>query len=386
MEQLIGIMMQLLRQEICDGQIDGSASLSFSDEALKQLYILSKSHDLAHLVGSALDKIGALSNGEIAEKFRKQTFMAVYRHERTRYELEQISAVLEAAQIPFMPLKGSLIRRYYPEPWMRTSCDIDVLVHEEDLDRAVNALVEQLHFRAEDERNYHDISLHSESGIHLELHFNIKECMDHIDRLLTRVWDYSAKVEGKAFEYEQSKEYLIFHMLAHMSYHFVVGGCGIRPFMDFYLLKTKMGYDDDMVRMFCRECEIETFYDRVLDLTNAWFGDGLHTPTTKSMEAYLLSGGVYGTQTNKIAVAQEKKGGKIKYLLQRIFMPYHHLKTKYPILEKYRVLTPVYQVRRWLSLIFKGRWKNSVRELKTTKSISKDHAQQIACLMEELGL
>ena len=45
---------------------------------------------------------------------------------------------LEKAQIPFVPLKGSVIRKYYPEAWMRTSSDIDVLVHKEDVEKTTD--------------------------------------------------------------------------------------------------------------------------------------------------------------------------------------------------------------------------------------------------------
>ncbi|MBO4954226.1 MAG: nucleotidyltransferase family protein, partial [Clostridia bacterium] len=36
--------------------------------------------------------------------------------------------------IDFMPLKGAVIRQYYPEPWMRTSCDIDIHVKKDRLE------------------------------------------------------------------------------------------------------------------------------------------------------------------------------------------------------------------------------------------------------------
>ena len=33
-------------------------------------------------------------------------------------------------------------------------------------------------------------------------------------------------------------EYLIFHNVAHMSYHFSHGGLGVRPYIDLYLLRS----------------------------------------------------------------------------------------------------------------------------------------------------
>ena len=71
-----------------------------------------------------------------------------------------------------MPLKGSVLRASYPQDWMRTSCDIDILVHREDLERAVELLVEKKQYRRE-VTNLCDVSLYAPSGVHLELHYDL---------------------------------------------------------------------------------------------------------------------------------------------------------------------------------------------------------------------
>ena len=86
-----------------------------------RLYKLSKAHDLAHLVGDALIKNDLIGNDEIKEKYQKQVMIAIYRYEKINYELNRLRSALNEAQIPFIPLKGSVLRQYYPEPWMRTS-------------------------------------------------------------------------------------------------------------------------------------------------------------------------------------------------------------------------------------------------------------------------
>lgn len=132
MEKIIHAMMDLIASEVCGMTIDRS-QYELTDEELVKLYKLSKSHDLAHLVGDVLIKNDLIGDGEIKAKFQKQIMLAVYRYEKINYELGRLRKVLNEAEIPFIPLKGSVIRQYYPEPWMRTSCDIDVLVHESDL-------------------------------------------------------------------------------------------------------------------------------------------------------------------------------------------------------------------------------------------------------------
>ena len=357
-----------------------------SEEELEALYRLAKAHDVAHLLADALDKQGLLRDEGVSRIFRKQQLLSVYRCEQMRYAFNEICTVLEQKQIPYVPLKGSVLRQYYPEEWMRTSCDIDILVHSQDIDRAVKALVETCGYTTDNKMNYHDISLRSPMGIHLELHFSIKENMDNIDGLLEKVWDYAICDEDAGCRYSQTKEYFLFHHVAHMSYHFVHGGCGIKPFMDMFIIMSTMRYDDSLVRTYCKQCGIEEFYNHVLYVTDVWFGTKPHTVLSRNIESYVLSGGVYGTIENKVKVAQSKQGSKIKYALSRIFVPYDTLVLLYPILHKHKVLFPIMQVWRWIGLVFKGRIRRGVRELTVNQQISKAEVNSMRDFLQQIGL
>ena len=120
MEKIIRAMMDLIASEVCGKEIDKSQQ-TLTDEELAKLYKLSKSHDLAHLVGDALLKNDLIGNDEIKAHYHKQVMIAIYRYEKINYELNRLRSALNEAQIPFIPLKGSVLRQYYPEPWMRTS-------------------------------------------------------------------------------------------------------------------------------------------------------------------------------------------------------------------------------------------------------------------------
>ena len=120
MEGLIRAMMDMIASKVCGKAIDKS-KYEFTDDYLVRLYKLSKAHDLAHLVGDTLIKNDLIVNDEIKEKYQKQVMIAIYRYEKINYELNRLRSALNEAQIPFIPLKGSVLRQYYPEPWMRTS-------------------------------------------------------------------------------------------------------------------------------------------------------------------------------------------------------------------------------------------------------------------------
>ena len=384
MEKTVRMMMNLIASEACGKEIDPK-EYALSDEELKDLYRLSKFHDLAHLVGNALIKKDLIRNAEIRQRFEKQVMTAVYRYERTNYELQRLCDTLNEAKIPFIPLKGSVIRNCYPEPWMRTSCDIDVLVHEEDLQRAVSYLSDNLGYRRESQ-NSHDISMFSQGGVHIEVHYDLVEDgkVNSAAAVLKQIWNVAVKRDGCNYQYEMPDEMFYFYHIAHMAKHFVgTGGCGIRPFLD---MNHRIDFNRENREKLLSDGGFGVFAKQAELLSEVWFGNAEHTEITKQMEGYILRGGVYGTNTNRVAVQQQKHGGKMKYALSKIFIPYDVIKFHYPILQKHKWLTPIMEVRRWGKLIFCGHLKRTVKELKYNSTISEDAAAETRTLLKNVGL
>ena len=193
MTNTVSVMMSLIADTVLGtaGRPESqTAKASLTDEELQKLDRLSDAHDLSHLVGSALLSQELIRDEEWKARFKKQIMKAVFRCEKNEFELERLKETLSRAQIPFVPLKGSVLRAYYPEPWMRTSCDIDILVHEEDLERAGAVLCEKLSYQG-GEKNYHDVAFYAPGGVHLELHYTLCESKAEkdFDPVLESAWE-----------------------------------------------------------------------------------------------------------------------------------------------------------------------------------------------------
>lgn len=387
MDKITKILMNLIKCSIHKENIDVQQCCALSQEEKEQLFQLCSNHSISVIVGDVLGKSKMIEKTPDIKKLINESFMSVYRYEQSQTEIKKITSILTELKIPYILLKGPRVRKYYPEPWLRTSCDIDILIHEEDLDLAINGLVEKCSYKKQ-ERNYHDVPLVSPNNILLELHFNIKENMDNLDKVLIKVWDYSSPVgKDNCLEYEQSNEFFFFHLLAHTAYHFQHGGCGIRSILDLYLIHHQMPYNDEKLKILCREAKIETFYEYVIQLSEVWFGESSHTPVTSAMEEYILHGGTYGTKDNSIAMDQTRQnGGHARYIRGRIFMPYKALKMKYPILKKHKYLTPVYQVVRWEKMLSSGKFKKYIAELHLSKHINQEQLDSAEKLLEALKL
>ncbi len=382
MNNVISKMMDLISNEVCDKEID-KEQYALSDEELEKLYKLSKSHDLAHLVGDALIKNGLIANSEIRTKFESQLMLAVVRYRKKKYELDRLRIVLNEAEIEFIPLKGSVIQQYYPEPWMRTSCDIDILVHESQLEAATRLIVDKLGYVYE-KNNYHDVSLKC-GDVHLELHHNIKENMKNIDTLLSVCWDHATVREG--FEYAFSNEFFIFHQIAHALYHFLHGGCGVRPFLDIYLLKKSCVYDNGKLDEMLSEAGAKKFFEVAAKLTDVWLGCDEHNDVTRRMEQFIILGGVYGSTENSVAVIHNKERGRLGYILHRIWIPYELLCTTYPRLRGRRWLQPYYELKRLLQILFDSeKRKRKNKMLNAIKDINEDKKSEVSRMLDDLGL
>ena len=389
MSLVLDTLFMLLRSQICDAAVDTELAerVVGDTEAFGKLYSLSKNHDVAHIVGAALDAAGLLpAESETAAKFRKQHFTAVYRYKRIEYELSELLRVLNDAKIDHIPLKGSVIRRHYPAPWMRTSCDIDILVHNEDLERAADVLSNVLHYKRE-ETTSHDISFFAASGVHVELHYDlIEESVNAKARqVLESVWSHASVASGE-HTLELSDAMFFFYHEAHAAKHLVQGGCGIKPFIDQWVLEYKVEHDKEARGALLAEGDMTAFYAGAQALCDAWLSGKEHTEITMIMQEMVLTGGTYGVMENLVSIQQIKSGGKLKYALSRIFLPYDVLKFHYPVLIKHKWLTPFFEVVRWLKLIFCGGLRRSARELKRNSTVSDNETRKAQELLNQLGL
>jgi hypothetical protein len=104
------------------------------------------------------------------------------------------------------------------------------------------------------------------------------------------------------------------------------------------------------------------------------------------MEDYILRGGVFGNSENRILVQQQKKGGKLRYVLSRVFLSYDEIKFLYPVLQRHRWLTPLMQFRRWLGWIWDGAGGTVLRKLKISTNVSSEQADSAKDFLNNIGL
>ena len=382
------ILFSLLAAEVCGSSVSEEIKTAISSEVLNEVFELAKKHDMAHLAGQALSKLGVLGEDETSQKLKKCAVQAVYRYVSMNSEYLRTCKELEKAKIPFIPLKGSVIRDWYPEPWMRTSGDIDILIHDEDVQPAIRALTEALGYQFV-HHAYYEYTLISASGVHLELHCGTIERVNSEakESVLKTVWDVSAPEAGWAYKRVLPDEMFYFYHIFHMAKHFAGGGCGIRPFLDLWILNHCMPGDREKRDALLVKGELTRFATVVENVTEVWFSGRQTDPLSERITEYILYGGVYGKGENMIAAKRSKGSGTLfSYILYRLFPPYSDMQARYPILRKHKWLMPFCIVARWFRPLYNGMFGRAVREFKTNADVSQEKIASVGELLNELGL
>lgn len=383
------LLFACIRRSVFGLEMQADEIAAVNEQSLKELYALSVRHDMAHLAYDALQKSGLLPEGEVGQKLRYQKDLAFYRYIHQSAALEDICRVFEKAEIVYVPLKGAIIRDFYPEPWMRTSCDIDILVHEEDLERAVAVLERETDFRKESDAAFHDISLRAPNKVHLELHFHIKKNIPKIDSVLEHVWEHVAPEGDDTYRHRMSNEFFLFYHLAHMAGHFINGGCGLKPFLDMELLRVELPTDKVKLEALLNEGQLKTFADTIAPLSEALYAEGgreISVPE-RLMLNYVLSGGVYGTLDNSICSQQAQRGGTLKNIIHRMWLPYSTLVHNHIAPPGREYLKPFYEMKRWmLAACNKEKRDNWALKIKKNIAVSDNERSQMKRMLADLDL
>ena len=219
------ILFALIRSAVMGEALSDKEKAMFSENMLPELIRISKMHDLAHLVSYGIMANNLiLPDNKYYTYLEQEQFAAVYRYEQINYDFEELSSVLEKNAIPFLPLKGSVMRRYYREAWMRTSCDIDILIKPEDLQRATDILINQCGYEKVTS-SLHDISFKTPSKQNVELHHMLVEKGKAVksNDILRSVWDRASLRDGFGYWYEMTDEMFFFYHIAHKAKHFEDG-------------------------------------------------------------------------------------------------------------------------------------------------------------------
>ena len=305
------------------------------------------------------------------------------------HELSRIRAVLDGAGIDYVPLKGAHLRSLWPSPWMRTSCDIDVLIREDALSLATEAIAEGLGYSLRTV-GFRDCSLYSPGdSVHLEIHFSLRDTEGRLPAL-GAAWDYAERI-GDTHEHCFLPHFEIFYLLSHLLGHVNTGGGGIRPVIDLALLRREP-YDAAALAVLLAECGLSRFAEVVFALGDAILSGGEIEGVCAALADWLILGELYGEIHRRALVGRVKRQSRTarlarrRYVIRRLFPKRRELAIAYPVLQKHAWLYPVCVLRRLFRLVFGGRLLVALRRRRAANEIRNVPLDTAESLFSALGI
>ena len=373
------ILIKLIRAVAIEGDTAKAAELvsGMTDDGLRALFRLAGMHQVSHFVAYVM-----MTRGD--ERFAKPFYTAAGLTAKQQVAVGEISGKFSEKKIPHIMLKGVVVRKLYPESWMRNSCDIDVFVKEENLKDAEDILI-GLGYEKKiglDGMSAHDVQF-DKNRVHVELHYALiaEHLYPKVDTVLGEVWERSS-IRGSS-EYVMSDEFFYFYHIVHMLKHFENGGFGVRPVLDLWFLNNRCEFSREKRDELLARGGLLKFEGELRRLAEYWFGNGDGEGLDTLIE-FLFSGGAYGTTKNSVSLKKSRKGGRVRYFFSRIFAPYSLLRRYYPVLNKYPVLLPFYEVKRWFDALArdKSKYMHELRE-----NVKEDgQSEKMDEMLKSLGL
>lgn len=348
------------------------------------VYNWSLRHSISAIVYSVLEPF--LPEGKLKEQwFRRKDFVEIVNATMDSERLEVLN-FCEENRIWYMPLKGVVLKDWYPKNCTREMGDNDILI-DEDGRKALHDFFVNRGYTV----NSYKKAVEDKYIKKPFLFFEIHGCL--FDYKQNALWhNYYRDLKGRflrdennQFGFHLSNEDLYVYIIVHAAKHAAAAGTGTRSLLDFFVLMRKFGDALDreyintqlkLLRVDKFEAKCRAIYEEYSDVSKIPSGNG---DESSPVDMFVLSA-TFGIRENRISNAihgemQYKKkslfSARLAYIKRRVFLRRDLLCTLYPALKKHKILLPFCHIHRWLSSGFRGR-KRIFGEIKTIMSVKKE--------------
>ncbi len=354
--------------ELVDASIHGTfvpskpEGVSFTD-----VYNLAQQHSLEALTYLAIERLEEGPKGKLLTLWSERFYKSVIIDTEQKNTFDNTLGKMKECGAQIMPIKGIVMKEYYPESSMRSMADIDILYrHTRRKDMHKSMLAGGYLVKSHDIVKYHD-TYESKSGISVELHRSLLSRSDRLYSYFEQVWKRAKNADG-IYKMTPEDEYL--YLIAHQAKHFFESGLGVRPIVDIYIFKRahKDALDMKYVRKILGRAKLVKFEKILSALADKWFTGVSSEYVNDDIEEFFLACEPHGSSTNlRINLTRRMleegvtlPGAKRKYVLSQFFPSYKTMCEEYQSLNKAPILLPAFWTHRLFGVLFSE--KNSLKK------------------------
>jgi len=349
-----------------DITIEKSLLESLSYDEVYRLVEFFSNRKALHLFAIASKDVNLTIPKEMKNLISSSLEMVKLRYLRISECEEELSRLLNDNQIPFMFLKGSEIRNYYPTPYLRSSNDIDFYVSPCDFDKALKLIKDKMGgIPSEEYHAFHKGINIEKHKLHIEMHHHINYHMiDEFKYVLEDPFEDSISDSKYPYRKHMCIEKTYLFSIIHSASHIILGANWISMFSDTYLLNKKFDIDKSILK----EVRIDEFEHSFLNISSSYFTDIDLSISEKKLIKYLYS----SSETSYIARIKNRRKSKFSYFMFRIFPSREIMYATYKVTYKHKILLPFFYVIRWFNLFKKGKLSSSIKEVDRYNHLEND--------------
>lgn len=360
---------------------------------------LAKIHSVLGILGYSVMCYPDESNAPFADSMKKmclQTITLVYQRSA---HMKALIRQMNDKGIDHLIFKGYLIKDYYPIPELRTSGDIDFLIHPIDRQKSNELMVEQ---GFEIKNDWEPVYSYQRGMEYYEIHTDVME-VDVSDKAdykgyFQTIWEHAHLTDGHTWEL--SPEFHFLYLLTHIAKHISGSGAGIRMYMDIAVFIMHFGNKLDW-KYIQEELKKLAFTDFAnLVFTVVWKHFGVEIPIIlrevdnnllEDFMDFTMAGGVFGyigRDSGLIALKKQERNeesvSRLHTLKKRLLPSAESIEIRYTYLQGHHWMLPF----AWIHRFFKTRstWHSHAKEAKSIMNTDAEQVLKLKRLYKEIGL
>lgn len=335
--------------------ITGQVPVMPAEYSMKHAQRLLKEQGLLPIGFVAATKCGYDQDEKLMKFLTDYYCMAVVQSEQQMQQIQAICDAFEEAGIDYMPVKGAIMKTMYPSHELRSMSDADILIRQEQYSQ-IQPIMERLGFTGVGESDHEYIW--DSAYLRVELHKRLMPTY-HKDYYcyFGEGWDLAKTQNG--YRWSMTEEDAYIYNFIHFAKHYRDGEGNCRFVIDLWVhQKCRPDMDMTYIRRRLAEMKMETFYNHILSVMQAWFEDGPTNEVIEWITQVLFN--IDKQEKEEVQAAAKsvhhisnhgsEKKAKRNRLLSKIFPDRDHMNWSYPQWKKLPLA--IAWILRWICLLF----------------------------------
>ncbi len=264
------IFIDLIRKSVFDE--NGKLTYSIEESDMDKLLCMAKRHFCQAFIRKALKINGA----QIPDKFDRTVKLLIYRNLANLSVQNKVIKILHENNIKCAVLKGASVASCYKEPLLRLLGDIDILVSEHDVDKAIDILLQgrEKNEKSAEHKFHYQLCF---DGFSVEIHKHIIESDDENDLPASVIGDWIKDAQtGRLDEFEfpvLKAEHQAVSLLLHLKRHLKENNINLRLLLDWIVFAGNISNEvwDESILPELKKFKIDKLAEALLAVADKYF-------------------------------------------------------------------------------------------------------------------